>query len=185
MDLPLYGNQCPATEDTSKQTQFNASLQVVYSFSVRLVWRHWSWSYNESDAWQDSWPANCQHHLMLLRNNPTPLKHHPWRVANCTASWMTAILQIRLHNLIHHTMNYNVHRASGSRTIHSGTTECMPIFCHCLHNSRYAISLYQLMVLPSSASSAWGGDSSDPSAAYYPTIHSRRLGASKTMELYC
>ena len=33
----------------------------------------------------------------------------------------------------------------------------MPIFCHCLHNSRYAISLYQLMVLPSSASSAWGG----------------------------
>ena len=73
---------------------------------------------------------------------------------------MTAILQIRLHNLIHHTMNYNViivHRASGSRTIHSGTRECMPIFCHCLHNSRYAISLYQLMVLPSSASSAWGG----------------------------
>ena len=97
---------------------------------------------------------------MLLRNNPTPLKHHPWSVANCTASWMTAILQIlQHHNLIHHTMNYNIiiiHRASRSRTIHSGTGECMSIFWHCLHNSRYAILLYQLVVLPSSVSSAWG-----------------------------
>ena len=35
--MPLYGNQCPATDHTSKQTQFNASLQVVYSSIVRLV----------------------------------------------------------------------------------------------------------------------------------------------------
>ena len=149
MDLPLYGNQCPATDHTSKQTQFNASLQVVYSFSVRLVTRHWSWSYNESDAWQDSWPANCQHHLMLLRNNPTPLKHHPWRVANCTASWMAAILQIRLHNLIHHTMNYNViivHRASGSRTIHSGTRESA---------CRYSAIAYTTRATPSRCTSWW------------------------------
>ena len=177
----------------------------MYSSIARLVTRHWSWSYNESDAWQDSWSATCQHHLMLLPNNPTTLKHHPWCVANCTASWMTAILQIlRHHNLIHHkelilnhyrlfvhhTINYNsiiIHRASRSRTIHSGTGECMPIFCHCLHNSRYVISLYQLAVLPSSASSAWGGgaNSSDPSAADYLTKHFRRLCASKTIELYC
>ena len=43
----------------------------------------------------------------------------------------------------------------------------------------------KLVVLPSSASSAWGGGggSSDPSAA--DIRHSRRLCASKTMELYC
>ena len=152
LDLPLYGNQCPATDHTSKQTQFNASLQVVeYSSIVRLVTRHSSWSYSESDAWQDSWSANCQHHLMLLPNNLTPLKHHPWSVANCPASWMTAILQI-LCDILHDEL----HSASRSRTIHSGNGECMPIFCHCLHNSRYAISLYQLVVLPSSTSSAWG-----------------------------
>ena len=42
--------------------------------------------------------TNCKHHLMLLMNNPTPLKHHPWSVANCTASWITAILQILQHH---------------------------------------------------------------------------------------
>ena len=37
LDMPQYGNQWPATDQTSKQTQFNASLQVVYSSIVRLV----------------------------------------------------------------------------------------------------------------------------------------------------
>ena len=186
LNLPLYGNQCPATDHTSKQTQCNASLQVVYSFSVRLVTGHWSWSYNESDAWQDSSSANCQHHLMLLRNNPTPLKYHPWSVANCTASWMTAILQIlQHHNLVHHTMNYNViimHRASRSRTIHSGTGECMLRFCHCLHNSRCRRAplsvggggILQTRALQIIRQNIWG--------AY---MHQKQWLLAETIEFYC
>ena len=143
----VWYDQCPATDHTSKQTQFNASLQVVYSSIVRLVTRHWSWSYNECDAWQDLSSANCQHHLVNATVEQSDTTETPPMKRSKLYSFMndpypsdtTAPQSDILHNELHYT-------------VHPGAEPSTPVLGSAC---RYSATAYTTPATPSRCTSWW------------------------------